>query len=83
MRPFALTLLLAFAAPESSVPAPRTFVHHRGLFDLIRPRDAYARACRGRAPLSVETHRTSRDIAAAVFTGFLYTPAHVTVICPR
>ena len=37
--------------------------------------------CDGQPPVAVKFQRTAADMAAAVFSGMWYTPAHLRVTC--
>jgi hypothetical protein len=54
----------------------------RGLFNLVRGKRDLKAVCGGRDPLNVRVVHTGGDVAAAIFTGILYTPAHLKVTCP-
>jgi hypothetical protein len=76
--PLVLSAAVADAAPPTVV---RTAVQRRSVFDLVSKKTDLRALCAGEQALDVEYKRTAGDVAAAVFTGFWYTPVHVRVTC--
>jgi hypothetical protein len=79
---------VASAQDFSALPAPanvgagfRPVREQRGFYDAIRMRSGRASVCHGQRPTHVRTTRTGGDIAAAIFTLGLWTPAHLYVRC--
>jgi hypothetical protein len=54
----------------------------RGIFNIVRVKKDLRALCGGQEPLHVEVKHTAGDAMAAIFTGILYTPAHLQVTCP-
>ena len=55
----------------------------RGVFNAVRVnKDLPRQVCGGMEPVNVDVFHTVGDGMAAVFTGILYTPAHLRVTCP-
>jgi hypothetical protein len=54
----------------------------RGIFNAVKVRKDYRAICNGAEPINVDVFHTVGDGFAAVFTGILWTPAHVRVTCP-
>jgi hypothetical protein len=55
----------------------------RGLFNGVHVgEDLPRRTCGGLPPTDVKVYHTVGDGFAAVFTGILWTPAHLRVTCP-
>jgi hypothetical protein len=75
----------AMAAGTTVETAPAGAVHRvrqqRGVFDLVRRRADVRAVCGGVEPQLVIVDRTPGDVAAAIFTGLWYTPAHLQVVC--
>jgi hypothetical protein len=66
--------------PESGVHVVR---QQRGLFNIVRlNKDLPRQVCGGADPVDVRVFHTVGDGVAAVFTGILWTPAHLRVTCP-
>lgn len=82
MRSILLVLAIAGGVAEAAPPATvRTVVQKRAVFDLVSGKTDLRALCDGQTPVSVELRRTAGDVAAAVFTGLWYTPAHLRVTC--
>jgi hypothetical protein len=79
----------ALAQPLSVMPTPGTLApmqthivwEQRGFFNALRLRRDLRRLCGGAQPYSVEVIHDAGDVAAAIFTGILWTPAHLRVTC--
>jgi hypothetical protein len=69
---------VAHAAPATQT---RTVVQRRAVFDLVSVKTDVRALCEGHEALDVELQRTPADVAAAVFSGMWYTPAHLRVTC--
>jgi hypothetical protein len=69
------------AADAAPTTVTRTAVQRRAVFDLVSKKTDLRALCTGGPALDVEYKRTAGDVAAAVFTGFWYTPVHVRVTC--
>ena len=54
----------------------------RAFFNALRIKKDLRPLCGGAEPASVDVFHTVGDGFAAVFTGILYTPAHLRVTCP-
>lgn len=66
----------AWAATET-----HTVVQQRALFDQVGGKTDLRAACAGGTPVQVEIRRTAGDVAAALFSGWWYTPVHLRVTC--
>ncbi len=66
----------AWAATET-----HTVVQRRAVFDLVGGKTDLRAACAGQTPVQVEIRRTAGDVAAALFSGWWYTPVHLRVTC--
>jgi hypothetical protein len=60
----------------------RVVREQRGLFNTVRVKRDLRAVCDGQEPLNVEVRHTAGDALSAIFTGILYTPAHLYVTCP-
>jgi hypothetical protein len=82
----ALGFAAGVASADSYDPATAGTVHvvkqERGIFNLVRVKKDLRAVCGGQDPISVDVRHTTGDALAAVFTGILYTPAHLHVTCP-
>jgi hypothetical protein len=68
-------------ATQPETTSVRVVTQQRGLFDTVRKKPDLKRICDGHDGLLLATERTPGDVVAAIFTAFLYTPAHVRVQC--
>jgi len=73
--------------PGAAMPQAQPTVHvvkqQRGLFNAVRlNKDLARKTCNGAEPTKVDVFHTVNDGLAAVFTGILWTPAHLRVTCP-
>ena len=81
MRAMVACLLFGCAAQAAPVATVRVVPQQRGLFDTVRGKPDVRRACGGKEGRVITIERTPSDVVAAIFTAFLYTPAHVRVQC--
>ena len=77
----ALLVTLGGVASAEAPTSTRTLLVKRAVFDLVGGSTDVRAICDGQPPLSVKFQRTAADLAAAVFTGMWYTPAHLRVTC--
>ena len=85
LRGFALVTTLALAsggvAEAQSPTTTRSLLLKRSVFDLVGGTTDVHAICDGQPPVAVRFQRTAADLAAAVFSGMWYTPAHLRVTC--
>ena len=60
----------------------RVVSQQRGIFNSVRVKKDLTALCDGQEPVDVQVFHTVGDGMAAVFTGILWTPAHLRVTCP-
>jgi hypothetical protein len=81
LRGFALLCLLAGVAQAQATTTTRSIRLQRSVFDLVGDTTDVHALCDGQPPVAVKFQRTAADVAAAVFSGLWYTPAHLRVTC--
>ncbi|HEY2744745.1 MAG TPA: hypothetical protein VGL86_08985 [Polyangia bacterium] len=84
MKRMVLVMALALASGPvgaSAATETRTVVQRRGVFDLVGGKTDLRAVCAGRVPVALEIRRTAGDVAAAMFSGWWYTPVHLRVTC--
>jgi hypothetical protein len=81
LRSLALLLVLGGVASAQVPTTSRSLLLKRSVFDLVGGATDVRTICDGQPPLAVRFQRTAADLAAAVFTGMWYTPAHLRVTC--
>ena len=81
LRVFALVVALGGVAEAQSPTTTRSLLLKRSLFDLVGGTTDVRAICDGQPPVAVQFQRTAADLAAAVFSGMWYTPAHLRVTC--
>jgi hypothetical protein len=85
MIPLVTLFLASGISPSFSDVAPRTVtrvvIQRRAVFDMVGVKADIRALCAEGEPIAIEYKRTAGDIAAAVFTGFWYTPIHLRVTC--
>jgi hypothetical protein len=81
---FGLTAKMASADTNDQTAGGTVHIvkQERGIFNIVRVKKDLRAVCGGQEPLSVDVRHTTGDALAAVFTGILYTPAHLYVTCP-
>jgi hypothetical protein len=77
----ALVVTLGGVASAQAPTTSRTLLLKRSVFDLVGASTDVHAICDGQPPVAVQFQRTAADLAAAVFTGMWYTPAHLRVTC--
>ena len=81
LRVFALLVVLGGVAQAQSPTTTRSLLLKRSVIDLVGAATDVRTICDGQPPVAVQFQRTAADVAAAVFSGLWYTPAHLRVTC--
>ena len=81
MKRLVMLALTCACAPAWAQTATHTVLQRRAVFDFVGGKTDLRAACPGGTPVQVEIRRTARDMAAALFSGWWYTPVHLRVTC--